>query len=150
MRNLLKEVEIRRAMNRQAGTAATWKADLIIDMAGFDEVTFIAAFQTVVNNAVVTMRAAQSATNSTGAMTVSEATLGAITSDGTTIALSNKCLALGITKPAYRYIEIQIVVASQNAPIDGVIAILSKGRSAPVTQGATVISSSIFASPGAA
>jgi len=150
MNNLLTDVEIRRAMSREAGTAATWKADLIIDMAGFDEVTFIASFQTVTNDSVITMRVAQAATNSSGAMAVSEATLGAITSDGTTIALSGKCLALAVTKPKYRYLEIQIVVATQTAVIDGVIAILSKARSRPTTQGATVIDSAVFASPGAA
>jgi len=134
-------------MNRAAGTPATYKADVIVDMAGFDEVTFIAAFQTVVNDAVVTMRVAHGDTDGTGNMTVSEATLGAITSDGTTIALSNKSLALAVTKPKYRYHEIQIVVATQNAPIDGVIAILSKAREKPTTQGATVIDEAIFASP---
>lgn len=149
MNNLLTDVEFRRVMNRDAGTPATYKST-IVDMAGYDEVTFVVAFQTVVNNAVVTFRVAQAATNSTGAMVVSTATTGAITSDGTTVALSNKQLVLTVTKPSFRYLEAQVVVGTQNAPIDHVTAILSNPRKRKTTQGATVHASAIHASPSAA
>ena len=147
--NLLTDVEFRRVMNRDAGTPATYKAT-IVDMADFDEVTFVVAFQTVVNAAVVTFRIAQAATNVSGDMVVSKATTGAITSDGTTIALSNKQLILTVTKPMHRYLEAQVVVATQNAPIDHVTACMSQARKRPTTQGATVHASAIHASPGAA
>jgi len=149
MNNLLTDVEIRRILTRNTGTPQTIDCT-IVDMAGFDEVTFLAQFQTVVNDAIVTMRVGQFTASVSGSMVVSEATLGAITSDGTTIALSNKMLALTVTKPKYRYLELQLVIADQNAPIDSVIAILSKARKRPTTQGATVIDSAIFESPGAA
>lgn len=152
MSNLLTDVEFRRVMNYTSASTGTSKAT-IVDMQGYDEVTFVCTLGTVVNNAVVTFQIAQAATNSSGAMVVSTATTGAITSDGTTIALSNKQLILTVTKPLYRYLEAQVVKATQNVTIDSVTAILSqpsahKGR--PITQGATVYSSAIHASPGAA
>ena len=149
MSNLLTDIEFRRVMNRDAGTPATYKAT-IVDMAGFDEVTFVVAFQTVVNGAAVTFRIAQAATNVTGDMVVSKATTGAITSDGTTIALSNKQLILTVTKPMHRYLEAQVVIATQNAPIDHITAILSSPRDRATVQGSTVYSSAIHASPTAA
>lgn len=149
MKNLLKSVDIRRIQTRDAGTPGTIDCD-IIDMSGFDEVTFIAGFQTVVNDAIVTLQVAQSDENDTGEMVVSEATTGAITSDGTTIALSGKQLAVSVVKPTKRYLEAQLVIADQNAPVDYVIAILSNSRSKPTSQGSTVQSSAIFANPAAA
>ncbi len=149
MNNLLTDVEFRKVINNTAAGQATTKGT-IIDMALFDEVTFICSLGAVTNNGVVTFRIAQAATNSTGAMAVSTATSGAITSDGSTIALSNKALILTVTKPSYRYLEAQVVTATQNGAIDCVWAILSKARNRPITQGATVYSSAIHASPAAA
>jgi len=149
MRNLLTECEIVRVLNRNTGTPQTIDCT-IVDMAGFDEVTFIASFQTVVNNAIVTLRVAQHSTNVTGAMVTSVATTGAITSDGTAIALSNKQLVVAVTKPKERYLEAQLVIADQNAPIDSVIAIKTKSRKNATTQPSTVQSAVIFQSPGAA
>ena len=145
--NLLTNVEFRRVLNRNAGTPGTIDCT-IVDMAGYEAVTFIAAFQTVVNDAVVTLRAAQFTASTSGSMVTSTATTGAITSDGTTIALSNKCLAITVVKPRDRYVECQVVVATQNAPIDSVIAILSGPRDRPTTQGSTVQSSATFLTPG--
>jgi hypothetical protein len=144
--NLLTNVELRRVSNRAAGTPATVKCT-IVDMEGFEAVTFVAAFQTVVNDSVVTLKAAQGTVNNTANMTASVATLGAITSDGTDIALSNKMLALTVVKPRDRYVECQIVIADQNAPIDSVVAILSGARDRPTVQGSTVISSATFQTP---
>ena len=152
MSNLLTDVEIRKVLNYTAASQGTTDAT-IVDMAGYDEVTFICALGAVVNNGVVTFRIGQADTNDTSDMVVSTATSGAITSDGTTIALSNKCLILTVTKPKYRYLEAQVVKATQDTTIDSVIAILSKpsaSKGRPTVQGATVYSSAIHASPVAA
>jgi hypothetical protein len=149
MKNLIKDVQFARVSN--AVSAGTGTTDCtIIDTKGYDEVTFVLSLGTVVNNGVVTFQIAQADTNVTGDMVVSTATTGAITSDGTTIALSNKDLILTVTKPKYRYLEAQVVRATQNATINGVMAILSKPRVNPTTQGSSVYSSAIHASPGAA
>jgi len=144
--NLLSNVELRRVLNRDAGTAGT-KKGTIIDMQNYEEVTFVVAFQTVVNNSVVTVKVAHADTNSTGAMAATTATTAAITSDGTTIALSNKQIAVSVVKPLKRYLELQVVIADQNAPIDSVVAVLSGPKKAPVTQGSTVQASGTFVSP---
>lgn len=146
--NLLTDVEFRRVLNRDAGTAGSTVDCTIVDMADYESVTFVVAFQTVVNAAVVTLQAAQFTASTSGSMVVSTATTGAITSDGTTIALSNKMLALTVVKPRDRYVEAQIVIATQNAPIDSVIAILSGPRKRPTVQGATVHASGTFLTPG--
>jgi hypothetical protein len=69
--NLLKYGKITRVLNQTAdGTDDTVKATTILDMSGFDSVLFIAAFADVDTGSVLTLRAAQATTNSTGAMTV--------------------------------------------------------------------------------
>lgn len=149
MGNFATDFEIVRISNNvNAGQATT--DCTIVDMEGYDEVTFICQLGTVVNAGVVTMQIAQFTSATTGSMVVSKATTGAITSDGTTIALSNKCLVITVTKPSYRYLEAQIVTATQDGEIDSVIAILSKGRARPSVNGSTVHTELVFASPAAA
>ena len=131
-----------------AGTGTT--DCTIVDMEGYDEVTFICQLGVVTNNGVVTLHIGQFTASTSASMVVSEATTGAITSDGTTIALTDKCLVITVTKPSYRYLEAQVVKATQNAEIDSVIAILSKGRERPSVNGSTVYAEHVFASPAAA
>ena len=149
MGNLITDVEIRRVSNAVVAGQGTTDCT-IIDMEGFDEVTFVLALGAVTNAGVVTLQVGQHSTNVTGSMVVSKATTGAITSDGTLIALSNKMLAITVTKPAYRYLEAQVVKATQDSVIDGVFAILSKSRTKPTVQGTTCYKAVVFQSPGAA
>lgn len=147
--SLLQEIEIVRVENRNAGTPGTVKGD-IIDMLGWDGVLFLVQFQTVVNDAVVTLKVAQGDTNDTADMAASVATTGAITSDGTTIALSNKTLAVEVVNPLERYLEAQVVIADQNAPIDTITAIKFRGGVRPSVQPSGVYFSDTFVSPAAA
>lgn len=147
--NLIKDVELRRISNAVAAGQGTTDCT-IVDMEGYDEVTFVLALGAVTNAGVVTFQIAQADDNDTNDMVVSAATSGAITSDGTTIALSNKLIAITVAKPSYRYLEAQVVRATQDAVIDGVFAVLSKGRSVPTTQGSTVYSGLVFQGPVAA
>lgn len=149
MGNFATDFEIIRISNDVAAGTGTTDCT-IVDMEGYDEVTFICELGTVTNDAVVTFQIGQYSANESASMVVSEATTGAITSDGTTIALSNKLLVITVTKPDYRYLEAQVVKADQNVEIDSVIAILSKGRTRPSTNGSTVYTEKVFASPEAA
>ena len=151
MSNLLTDVVVEKICNyTSAATDATTDCT-IVDMAGYDEVTFICALGTVTNTAVVTFQIGQYTASVSGSMVVSTATSGAITSDGTTIALSNKMLILTVTKPKYRYLEAQVVKATANVVIDSVIAIKSKARNRGTSQSSThVYSSAVHASPVAA
>ena len=150
MGNLLTDVEIRRVSNAVAAASTGTTKATIVDMDGFDEVTFVLLLGTVTNTAKVTFQIAQDDVNSTAGMAVTDATSGEIVSDGTTIALSNKAIALSINKPKERYLEAQVVKSTANVVIDGIIAILSKARTRPTVNGATVYKSAFFASPGAA
>ena len=149
--NLLNNVDIIRLENRNAGASGnTIKGD-IVDMAGFEGALFIVAFQTVVNDAVVTFKIAHGDTNDTADMAATVATTGALTSDGTTIALSNKQLVLEIVNPVERYLEPQVVIATQNAPIDHITVIKFRKNLVPVqAQGSTVHASATHISPATA
>ena len=149
MNDLVKNAEIAKICDYTSASTGTTDCT-IVDMQGYDQVTFICALGTVVNDAVVTFQIGQFTASTSGSMVVSEATSGAITSDGTTIALSDTILAITVVNPSYRYLEAQVVKATQNVTIDSVIAIKTKVAKAPVTQGATVYSALVFASPAAA
>ena len=86
MGNLLTDVEIRRVSNAVAAASTGTTKAAIVDMDGFDEVTFILLLGTVTNTAKVTFQIAQDDVNSTAGMAVTDATSGEIVSDGTTIA----------------------------------------------------------------
>lgn len=146
----VKDMEIVKICNYTAAATDETTDCTIVDMQGFDEVTFILALGTVTNTAVVTFQIGQFTASTSASMVVSAATSGAITSDGTTIALSNKCLAITVRNPVYRYLEAQVVKATANVVIDSVIAIKSKGSKLPITQGSTVHGVYEFASPAAA
>lgn len=150
MGNFATDFEIVRISNAVSAATDETTDCTIVDMEGYDEVTFIAQLGTVTNTAVVTLQVGQFTASTSASMVVSEATTGAITSDGTTIALSNKCLVITVTKPSYRYLEAQIVKATANVVIDSVIAVLSKGRARPSVNGSTVYAEHVFASPAAA
>lgn len=147
MHNLANNSKHTRVLNRDDGTPGTKKAT-IIDTLGFEVHRFIVGFQTVVNDAGVTLRIAHSTANDTATMAVSTATTGAITSDGTVIALSNKELIVEVVGPTKRYLEAQVVIADQNAPIDYIICDQFRADQLPVAaQGASVHASATFNNP---
>ena len=145
MKQLLSDVKITRVMLNGAGTASATptKADVILDMAGYQNVMFIAVMADVVNASVVSLRYAQDDTNDTAAMGVVTGSAG-----GTASATSydDKLVILDVTKPTKRYIEAQLFHVTQDAPFDAVIAIQYGARTAPVTQGSTVAASAALVS----
>jgi hypothetical protein len=114
-----------------------------VDMAGFDEVTFIGSFGTLTANAVTSMHVAGSNDDSTYVDLL-----------GTSVSIDddedNQVIAIKIKKPTkYRYYRPEIVRATANAVIDGVVAVQSKAAVAPVTQPATVADSEVHCDPAA-
>ena len=60
----------------------------------------------------------------------------------------NQVVACLLTKPIqYRYIRAELVRATANAVIDGIMAYQMRPAIAPVTQGATVASAETHANP---
>lgn len=146
--NLLKRVKITRVLDSQvAGTTDTLSSS-ILDMAGFDGVLFLLLLGDVTTNAVLTFQAQQNTANSgtgmaTLAGTAAQSAAGASNQD-------NQVLALDVVKPTERYLRAQLVRATANAVVDGIIAIQYQGRLGPVTQSADVLSEVVLASPAEA
>ncbi len=63
--------------------------------------------------------------------------------EGTDVAIAddddNKLAVLDVYRPQERYVRLVVNRATQNAVIDGVIALQYKGRKAPVTHDVTTV-----------
>lgn len=134
MENLLRNIKITRVMNAvAAGTSA--QNSSVVDMSGWDGVTFIAALGTLTATQVTSLKGQQGqVSNLSDAADLSGTLVGPL-ADGD----SNKCLVLDIYRPTERYVRPVVNRATANAVIDGVIAIQYRGRKTPVTQDTATI-----------
>lgn len=134
MENLLKDIKITRVLNAvAAGTSA--QNTSIVDMSGWDGVTFIAALGTLTATQVTSLKAQQGNASNLADAADLAGTLTGPMADGD----SNKCLVLDIYRPLDRYVRGVVGRGTANAVIDGVIAIQYRGRKSPVTQDTTTI-----------
>lgn len=114
-----------------------------VDMAGYDGVVFIALLGTLTAGQVTKLRANGGSVSGTHAELVGATTPAAADGD------SNRVLVVDVHKPLHRYMRPSVLRATQNAVINGIIAIRYHGSKAPVTQAATVAEALIVASPAA-
>jgi hypothetical protein len=122
-----------------AGTDDTLTGD-ILDMQGFDSVCFIAILGDVTNLAVVTLKAmCGSASDLSGG--AYKSTTATVTATETTA--DDKLLILDVVKPGTRYVRPDLVRATANAVVDGIIAIRYNAINIPTTQGTDVVDSDI-------
>ena len=143
--SLLHAVKVTRVSADGAGAASSTPTKAtIIDMDGFDSVMFVAMMGNVLDTSVITLRAAGATTNSTGAMAL--LTGSATYTAGATDA-DDKMLILDVVRPPYRYIEAQLFHVTANGPFDGILAIQYNAGRVPVTQGSTVLASTVSDSP---
>lgn len=116
-----------------AGTSDQTSA--AVDSAGFDEITFMAAFGALTAGQVTSIKLQQSdddgATDSYGDIEGTKSSLLADT-DG------DKMLLVTI-RPVKRYLKCIIDRGTQNAVIDGIWAFKRNARGVPVTQSADVV-----------
>ena len=141
MLNISKEVKVTRVMNGvAAGTSA--QNSSVIDMQNFDGVVFIAAFGAITSGAVTSAKAQQGAASNLS---------DAADLKGTKITIADtdddKVAVLDIYRPQKRYLRLVVSRATQNAVIDGVVALQYKGKKAPVTQDASVAGDKLCVSP---
>lgn len=134
MLTLLKDAKITRVSN--SAVAGTTDIDSArVDMTGFDSVMFVALLGDVTSGSVLTLtaksNAADSATNSTSEKAGTTITAGASDYD-------NKMLIVDLHKPTLRYAHCTLAIDTQNAVVDGIIAIQYNAKSQPITQGSTV------------
>lgn len=107
-----------------------------VDCEGFSSVEFIAAFGALTATQVTTIKAQQSDDNgSSDGWSDIEGSQTAALDDND----SNDCLRLEISKPKKRYVRAVVERGTENAVVDGVVAILRGPDYWPVTDDATVI-----------
>lgn len=138
--SLLKNGVIDRVLAAQgASTSDTLTGD-ILDLQNCDSVLGIAILGDVASTAVVSLKAytGDEAALGDGAYETLYATVTA-----TATSADNKLLLLDIVKSGKRYCRFDVVRATANAVIDGVVAIRYNNRVLPTTQGADVVHSAL-------
>lgn len=115
-----------------------------VDTEGFDSVEFVAMFGALTATQVTALHAQYSDDNgsSDGWSDVAGTSSGPMGDDD-----DNDCLRLEVSKPVKRYVRCVVDRATENAVVDGVLAILSGPDKADVTEDATVIASVSVTSP---
>lgn len=104
-----------------------------VDMAGFDAVRFVASFGTLTASQVTTVKAQESADNSTFTDITGAASAAFDDGDDNLIAI------VDVIRPTKRYVRLVIDRGTANAVVDCVLAEQYQARSEPVTQSASVI-----------
>lgn len=132
-----------RVMNAVAA-GTTDQTSSAIDTLGFDGVKIYTVFGTITSGAVTSVKL-QSSSDDAVADAYADLT-------GTSITVAddddNQVTVHDIYRPAERYIKVVIDRGTQNAVIDGVIAVLYGARVMPTTNDAsTVVSREVYASP---
>lgn len=122
-----------------AGFGDTLNGD-ILDLQGCDSVLLIAILGDVSNTAVATLKAycGEQAALGDGAYKTVTAT---VTADAT--SADNKLLILDVIKPGKRYVRADLVRATANIVVDGIIGIRYNYATIPTTQPSDVVDSDI-------
>ncbi|PCJ18009.1 MAG: hypothetical protein COB02_11815 [Candidatus Cloacimonadota bacterium] len=142
--NLSKNVKSIVVLPAQSASQGT-KKGAILDMQGVEGVQFVAVLTSAVDTSVVKLQVAQSDTNTTGSMVV---LTGSVDAPAAVAAnLSGKALILDLYKPLKRYIEPQVVIATENATVSCIIAIMYESRSKPQDLDDSVLSDLLLISP---
>jgi hypothetical protein len=119
----------------------------IVDMSGFDTVTFIALTGDVTSGCVLGLNIEHG--DVAAGSDMADTTINAAFTAGASDA-DSKILAVELHKPTKRYARAVLTRTTQNAVVGGIIAIQSEPSKAPVTQDATVIDHEIgISSPSA-
>lgn len=107
---------------------------------GFDSVCFIAALGEVTPGSVVTLKAfcGDDAALGDGAYKTVTATVTASAND-----TDNNLVILDVVQPGKRYVRGDLVIDTQNAVVDSIIAIRYNAKTLPTTQTAAVAASGL-------
>lgn len=115
-----------------------------VDLAGYEGVKFYVAFGALVSGAVTAVKAQQSSDNA------SSDAYADLEGTGITVADDddNKIAILDVKKSRERYVRCTVTRSTQNATVDGIIAVRYGAKKLPATDDATtVISREVHASP---
>lgn len=131
--NFTKACKVTRVMNAVAA-GTTDQNSSVVDMQGFESVTFIAAFGALTATQVTKIKVQQGADSGLSDAADLEGTATTALADGD----GNKCLMVEVVKPRERYVRCVVDRGTANAVIDGVIAIQCRAHVEPVTQPASI------------
>lgn len=128
------------AVDRVSNAVAAGTTDVnctSVDMEGFETATFVVSFGTITATAVTSIQIDHSSDNSTW---------NAVAGSKVTVpdSASNKVAITETVRPTLRYVRCTVDRGTANAVIDGVVAIRSNARKAPVTNGNTVQGTTII------
>lgn len=137
MKTILENTKIIRAA-AAAGAATTDVTSSVIDTQGYERITFIAALGAITGGGSVSMSMfVGSASNGVGAVEVETTTINATDADG------DGLLVIEAFRPTGRYVHVVIERADENSVVDGIVALLSDPKTAPVDNDDLVDSISI-------
>lgn len=135
--DLLAHGEIARILNAvAAGTSA--QTSSAVDMSGAEGCLFQVAFGTITTGSVVSIKLQQSDDDGSADDYTDIAGSAVAVAD----TLSNKVACIFIQRPLKKYLKLVITRTTQNAVIDGVIAIKTNLKKVPATQGSTIVATS--------
>lgn len=128
------------AFDRVSNAVAAGTTDINstgVDMEGYDAVTFGVLFGTITGSAVTSIQIDHSDDNSS---------YNGVAGSKVTVAdtNSNKMAFTETVRPLKRYCRCTVDRGTANAVVDGIFAIRSRGRKAPVTQGSTVLGTTVI------
>lgn len=122
-------------VSNAAAAATTDITSSAVDMTGFNSCTFLVPFGTITAGAVTSVKVQQSSDDG-----VSD---GYSDLEGTSVTVAddddNKIAQIEVVKPAKRYLKCIVDRGTQNAVVDGIIAVLSNSDSGPVSTHSTII-----------
>ena len=144
MINLVKHAKLTRISNAAAAGVTTIDTSAV-DMKGFDSVSFLVGFGTIVAGAATSIKVQQS--NDSGG---SPDTFDDLAGTSVTIADTddNKIAAVEIARPQKRYLRVRILRATQNSTVDFVLAMQNTAGVEPVVHdSATVVTPEFWHAP---
>lgn len=144
--NFLKNCEMA-VVEAAASAAQTALTSDIIDCSDCDGVIFLALTGDVTDTCALAVNVEHG--DESGGGDMADTTATASFTAGATDA-DSKLIAVEVHKPIKRYVRAVLTRGTANAVIGGIIAIKYGASKAPVTQDATVISSTLAISPASA
>lgn len=133
---LLENLKISRVSDAVAAGTTTINGTAV-DMQGFDGVMFLTLFGAIVTGAVTSLKGQQGAL-ANGSDGADLAGTSVSVADGD----DNKVAILDIYRPTDRYVRPVVLRATQNATVDGIIAIQYNGRVNPQALTASLVAAS--------
>ncbi|MDA0780668.1 MAG: hypothetical protein PQ612_06000 [Rickettsiales bacterium] len=147
--NLLKNVEFQEVLAPIAAGSSINSDSDIIDMEGFEGVTFITPITDSADTGVATMNIEQNSANSASGMAALSGAIATVTSAAND-DINGQLLIVDVYRPKERYLRANLTSATANIAYGNTIAVKYGAKKKPITQGSTVAASTQVVSPAEA